>query len=202
MIKSLILLASIVIAVFVWTGVLEITPHFDRLSAVPSILKESLADKGLYRGILVKGTQYKREAEQWLIKDEKQQLELALKYVKSDAEHLAARGDDMSSSDTEELVHETSLLVSSMERASDLIANVSIDEVARIRESARDSFSKAGEALAKVTALREKNQKLNEELEELATTLEKHIGKVNVTGENTGTVAGSNSKDAISSENN
>jgi hypothetical protein len=182
--KILSIVAIVAIAVFMLTGVLEIKFHGDKLSDIPRNIVLAGSSKSTWVKIRNTGVHWKRNGEQWLVKDNAQKLELSLGYVEKDSQSLL---DTVATSaaDPEVIALQAELLIKSLRRASDVITHAPADVLASARGSAEQSFSTAHNALAKLSEAREERQALNERLAELSSELNDQLGDVAPSKENT-----------------
>lgn len=186
-IKFLVLAAGVVAAFLIWTGAIEVKLNNDKLASAPLAAKQMATDKTLYQQAGIFATKYKREFEQYLVKDDDKKLELALEYVKTDSESLSKLINNKA--DAKLLAQEAELLSASLEKSKGLMDKVSIDTVANIRDVARGSFTQARSALTAVQDRLAQNKESNGKLEQTVAALEKQVGEIKGFGD-AGIVAG------------
>lgn len=175
--KLITIVALVVLAIFILTGVLEIKFHGEKLSDIPRNLVLAGSSKSTWVKIRNTGVHWKRSGEQWLVKENAQKLELALGYVEKDSQDLLETVST-SAADPEVIALQAELLIKSLRRASDVITHAPADVLADAREDAEQSFSSAHNALAKLSQAREERQALNERLAELSSELKDQLGDV------------------------
>lgn len=138
-------------------GVVEIKLHPEQLLQVPARVQHVVTDPTIRETVLVQAVRGKRWAEQWILKDEAKQREVARQNVITDAKRLRDVGEKYGLSQPSAVVPQADLLRASITRVEKLEGATALIEVAQAAdlkatlEAARTWVT----ALAKDTATRE-----------------------------------------------
>lgn len=190
--SKLTLLVAVAIAAGLFGGVLEVKVRPEKLSALPGALlnlaqSDSLYEKGRHWAVSLK-----RAGEFFIIKDEKQQLELAIGYINADAERLNTLIENDKSA--EHIMPQAELLTLSIERAGDLAAKAHVDNLAAFQQDTKKAFNNAALTVHRLQEMHASYQALEEKFAGIVSSLEKQIGTLADTSE--GEVAGTKDESA------
>ncbi len=169
-------LALVAIVVGILGGVIEVQFHADKLASLPGNIAKIAADGSLLEKGRILGTRVKREGEFWLIRDEEQRLEIATKYVESDAKHLnELLADDQP---VEKIMPSAELLMGSIERASDITEKASSENIAAWQSEAKTAFNTAATTVQRLKETHEDYKEIEQKFATIVKSLQEHIGAV------------------------
>lgn len=175
--KTLLVLIAVVAAALIIGGVLEVRVHPDQLTHAPARVSALVKDKKFAEQSRAALVDVKRGVEQFIIQDEEQRLKVALLYVTADAERTTRMiGEE--GADPVKILPQANLLGGSLRRARTLAADTSEDTLAALKEDSTKAFLKAEEALGQLTALKEGQEKVQEELVEVTDSLAEQLGSL------------------------
>lgn len=183
--SKLTLLALAAVAVGIFGGVIEVKWHPDKLSAVPGNITEIVQDGSLIERGRAYITSLKRTGEFWLIRDERQRLEIATTYISVDSQRL-----DKLLLDNREpafILPQARLLAESMERAKDITGKASVNTVASLQAEAKTALREAAATVERLTETHADYKDLEQKFANVVSVLAKQLGSW---GEQTGDVAG------------
>jgi len=167
----------IAIVVLVLGGVLEIDLHTDRLKDVPSQITQVSRSRTSLEYVRSWAVQTKRSTELWIIRDDDQELALAIDYIVNDSTRLVAMAED-DVRDPGILLPQAELLVGSIDQASEVIAQASVSSVADAQEDARDALDSAALALIELQQIEAEQEADYENFKDTTEALAKHINAI------------------------
>ncbi|MEX1997862.1 MAG: hypothetical protein WEA04_04285 [Candidatus Andersenbacteria bacterium] len=85
---KMIIIFGLLVAAAIATGVLEVAVHPERLAGAPTALLNLARQPETLARLKLQATEWKREAERFIIRDEEERMKIAVMYVKEDAEAL------------------------------------------------------------------------------------------------------------------
>lgn len=190
-------IALVAIVIGIVGGVIEVQFHADKLASLPGNLARVTADGSLLEKGRILATRLKREGEFWIIRDEQQRLEIATKYVESDAKHL----NDLLTDEepVEKIMPSAELLMTSIERASDVTKKASADNLAAWQSEAKTAFNAAATTVQRLKETHEGYKEIEQKFAAIVASLEKHIGAV-AADKPAGEVAGTTDEKGSSGE--
>jgi hypothetical protein len=168
------LLALVAIIVGIWSGVLEVSWHPEHLADIPGKFSQFTGNSLAAEQARVKAVALKRQGEQYITKDEKQKLQMALSYVQADADTLQKEIADGRSPAF--LVPQAGLLADSIRTMQGDISKASDKTLADIKSDAIKTTSQAGIALAQLQRIKTDQTDFNSTTDVLATLLGKSSG--------------------------
>lgn len=160
------------------SGVIEVRFHSERLSGVSQQARDLVGDGSLLAQLRVWATQSKRWVEQWMIKDSEQKLTIALGYVASDAEQLSKTLDASADKPTQVLPY-AELLLASMVRVDELMADAGAAELAAVRSEAEAAAQAASASLQQLQKLAAQQNDLSEAFSKTTAALKERITNLN-----------------------
>lgn len=176
--KIYIILIIGAIAALIFSGVLEVKIHPDKIAGLSkNTLKfskdQSVLEKG--RAFFIK---LKRRGEQFIIRDKEKRLELALLYVEKDAERL----NDLIKEDKDAayLLPASQALIESLNLVRSTAEDAPVDVVASLKTKSQDAFSSAQETLGELKDIHEQYEAIQTEFTRLTESLEKQIGDLDL----------------------
>lgn len=170
---KILLVAGTIIGGLILGDVVEVSVHRERLGGLPARLSAHVSDAGTWEQMRALGIDLKRRGEQALASDERRKMELALLYVKTDAERLAALIEKKGEADA--IAPQAKLLVKSLERARQAGGTVAIDVVADVRDQSREAFGLARASLEHLQTLGEEYASAREQLRAVAAALTEQL---------------------------
>lgn len=159
MIKLLLFILVAVALIGMATGVLEVRVHQDRLSQVPSLLRNAIGNRSLVEQGRSYAVWLKRTGEQLIISDPNKKMDVALLYVRIDA----ARLDKLLAEHAAEpavVIPQAKLLLQSLERVRSLTAEATPDSVVGLEQEAKETLASAAAVLSKLQVVKEAYEKL------------------------------------------
>jgi len=184
--SKLVLLLIAAVVVGVAGGVIEVTWHPDKLSALPGNIMKLAQDGSLIERGRSLVTSLKRTGEFWLIRDERQRLEIATTYISSDADRLNQLLEDQK--DAAAILPQAQLLAGSIKRAATVAEKSSVDTVASLQAETKTAFSEAADTVQRLAAKHAEYKDLEQKFADIVAVLAKQIGSLK--GEPDGLPAG------------
>lgn len=181
-------LALIAVAIGIAGGVIEVKLHTDKLGALPGNIMALAQDGTLQERVRGTVTGFKREAEFWIIRDEQQRLELATQYIEKDAnrlKELLAKKNPLPG-----LIPQAQLLAASIERAGDVTAASTADNIAAWQDKTKAAFTTAAGSIGELKITHKEYKTLEEKLAAVVQALEKQIGSFEIKPAKDAAVAG------------
>lgn len=188
MLKYLAIAAVVVILIF--TGVVSVAVHTDKIKDVPGKLLSLVSDKSLRSKAETIFLSFKRTGEQWLVKDDDKKIRLALGYAKADAEKVQELLKDEAKADAAAVVPWANLLAQSTGQVNEFMKKAPMDTLKEAHDEIRSAFAAINDARGKLAALKEQAEKTSGELAAAADALEEKISALQGTAKPS-TVAGS-----------
>jgi hypothetical protein len=169
-------LVVVALVVGIAGGVIEVKWHADKLSALPGNLAKMAQDGSLWEKGRTLATSLKRQGEFWLIRDERQRLEIATNYISVDASRLNTLLEDKA--DPATILPQAELLTASIERAAKATSDSSVDIVASLQGETKQAFGEAAETVKRLTATHEDYKNLEQKFAGIVEKLEQQIGSI------------------------
>ncbi len=163
------LLAAVVL---VSSGVVEISVHPQRLSAIPGVNGKfdfNVPSGNITGKLSTIGISAKRYIELFLAESPDKKAELALGYVEADIQRLQDHFD--SKAEPETIITDGALLVTSLEKAQQYTKNASPEKLAQSQQRSQQMMTDANSALAQIQALEKQFQEHQQQLSNVATAL-------------------------------
>lgn len=180
---TLLAVAAIVIGIF--GGVLEVKLHPEKLSALPGNISGLIQDGSLVERGRRYVTSLKRTGEFWLIRDERQRLEIATNYISVDAGRLDRLLEDNSQPTV--ILPQAELLAESMERAKNITGKASVDTVASLQTETKTALREAATTVKRLTETHADYQELEQKFATIVGILAKQLGSLGEEGDVAGT---------------
>lgn len=175
-VKILIFLLVVAIGLGILGGVIEVKYNQEELAAVLPNMIGAVTDAGTYESVRARGVGYKRQAEQWLVKDVDQKLQLAFQYVVQDTERLNEVLEKKSES-PEAVLPQAELLIKSIDRIGDLLVEAPAATVASAQKNTAVMLGDARGALSHLQDLEQNNPDSASSFAQVNSVLEWHIGE-------------------------
>lgn len=147
MFKTIAVIAAGVIATLMIGNVVEVSWHPEHVVEIPGNIAVLVTDSRLLGANGSKLTEFKRRAEQLLVHDKDRQLEIALLYVKTDAntlQQLLAKKDTV---DPKQITAAAELLEKSITRLQEISGQVSPEKLAQFQRQSSEVLAAAGQAI-------------------------------------------------------
>jgi len=185
------ILSIIALAVLIWGGVIEVRFSASKLGEVPGKVIGLFQGQSSLASVTSWGTNVKRDGETWIIKDEQQRIQVALGYIKNDAERLIEVKEDVET-ETSDVLIQADLLLDSVSRVDEISGRATADNVASLREEIKDAFRTARSALDELKELQEEYSSLRERFATATQSIEWNVGEIQFAedGDGSGAVAG------------
>ncbi|MEK7556828.1 MAG: hypothetical protein AAB538_02520 [Patescibacteria group bacterium] len=184
--KTPFILAAGAIAALILGGVIEIRFHGEKLADVPKGIAAAAQDGSMYEKIRARAVGTKRVAERLIIKDDKQRLEIALRYVEEDSARLRRLSEE--GNGPEKLAAQVGLLEDSLSRVREQSQAVSIEDLRAFKDKAQASLALAREAVEISDQVKEHFETLKNRLAEVRESIENQVGRLE-SAEDSGDVA-------------
>jgi hypothetical protein len=175
MLKGLFFLSAVIIALLVIGNIIQISFHPERFSELPGRLSTVAQDQPLFTRGRIYLTQLKRTVEQKLIDDENRRWELALLYIKTDAEQLEKLAN---SSKVAALEPQAQLLADSLERVQTLGQSSSADTLAAFQASTTAAYTLARASAERLQALQGEHAEAAASLAAVTDLIKDRLGQV------------------------
>lgn len=191
--KTPFILLAGVIAALIIGDVIEVRFHADKLAGAPKAIAAAAQDGSMYEKVRAQAIKGKRLAERAIMKDEKQRLEVALKYVEQDSDRLRRMNE--AGGGEEKLAAQAGLLEHSLDRLREGSEKVSVEDLVALKDKTKTAFATAQDTLQTLEQGKRRFENLKSRLAEVRQVLEKQIGKLADEEEGEGDVAGTTSDD-------
>lgn len=165
------IITTILVILLVWTGVLEVRVHPEKLGNVSSTLAGVFSHGDILQTLKVQAIKIKREGELWLIKEDNKKVEVVTKYVKKDSDDLGKILEE-NKDDPKKILPQVELLSSSIKRLRDLEKSVTDETIKAYSGDFADAFSQAQKALDRLKEVQKEQEKLQEKFNEATWLLE------------------------------
>lgn len=185
--KAPLIIAAGVLAALVVGDVLEIRFHTEKLAGLPSAISATVSDGSMYEKARAQVVTIRRSADRFLVKEKRQQYEVALNYVTEDSERLKKLTE--SGEDPEKITVQATLLEQSLDRLRQQANNVSVDDIASLKEKTSTALNTAQSTLETVKEVAAGYDTLKSHFTEAKEFIEKQIGQL-TTPDDSGAVAG------------
>lgn len=174
------MLLIIAVAVLTYGGVIEVQLHTDKLPGVWQKVQSLAGNQALFSQIAAKGTSWKRDAEMWMIKDDKKKLELALAYVHSDTAKLADKLTKDSAAIKTNLP-QAELLAESLKQVSDISGKISVNSMLEIDEKIRiQAADDTKAALLLLNKAKDEQKDMSDRLTKVVDGIKEQVSKVEI----------------------
>lgn len=190
--SKIVLLILIALGIILFlSGVVEIRVKPDKISAVPGTIAQLTKDKASLAQAKVYLTRLVRKGELLFAEGPRQKMELVLGYVEADSSKLAQSLS--SQAEPKKVIAQAELLASSLEQAKKQAQDLSAEDLATLEERAKQAHLKAQGTLASLQALQQEYQSYQEQLTDIAESLEEEVGAPPA---DTGDVAGATDEES------
>ena len=170
------LLAIVALVVGIAGGVIEVQWHPDKLSALPGTITRLVQEGSFIERGRQLVTSLKRTGEFWLIRDERQRLEIATTYISVDSKRLDQLLEGKKEAPV--ILPQAELLTESIERAATLSEKSSVETVASLQAETKTAFSEAGEAVKRLAEKYGEYKEIEQKFATIVDSLKKQIGAI------------------------
>lgn len=166
--KTPLIFAAGILAALIIGDVLEIRFHPDKLAGLPAAVTAAAKDGSLYEKARAQVVTLRRAADKWLIKDDRQRYEIALKYVEEDSARLETQKNPI----------QAKLLAQSLDRVQDQAESISVDDLTSLKEKTATTLAAAQKTVDSLEDIEAAYENVKSRFAQVKSAIETQVGQL------------------------